>query len=169
MIEEQIERSMMNNPKDKTFVDKILSSRDVEEIRKIVRKPELSREDMLDILYLMVGKEQKLLNYSQWDRVFLTKFFVWIRAFVELLENYYDYKEHMIEQGTFNGENERLYNQMMLRYQHATKSLVDLYLHLSRSTMSLGGSAFVEILKNKFEIGYTQPQAKEEKKGIFKW
>lgn len=170
MIDQQLEKAILNSPKDKTFIDKLLGKTEVEELKRIVKKPNLNREDMLEMLYLVVGIEQKLMNYSEWDRYFLSKYFVWIRTFVELLEHYYDYKEYLTKEGLLTTEISRLYEHTMNYLQHSTKFLLDLYFHLSRSTLSLGGAMVTESLRNKFEIDYRQQLPPEkEKRSWWRW
>lgn len=52
--------------------------------------------------------------------------------------------------------------------EHNAKFLIDLYLNISRTSLSLGATGFMEMLKNKFEVNYQQGNgsiqpAKQEK------
>jgi hypothetical protein len=52
--------------------------------------------------------------------------------------------------------------------EHITKFLVDLYLTICRTTMSLGATAFMELTRNKYELQYRgdiSQRPLEEKKG----
>jgi hypothetical protein len=46
-----------------------------------------------------------------------------------------------------------LYNNERL-IEHNAKFLIDLYLNIGRTTLSLGGTGFLETLKNKYELTY---------------
>lgn len=157
MIEEAIARKMMEGTTEKTFIDKILGKADTDRLRELVQKDPLARKDMLEILYLLGGTESKLVNYSEWDRYIILKFFVWVREFVKICELMYDYQDE-IDKGNIKlsaraakilDNNERL-------MQHNAKFLIDLYLNMSRTTLSIGGMGILELLKNKFEISYPQ-------------
>ena len=43
--------------------------------------------------------------------------------------------------------------------EHNIKFLVDLYFNIGRSSLSLGGTGFMEILKNKYEVKYENVQS----------
>lgn len=157
MIEEHLMRKMLDNTSEKTFIDKILGKTDTDRLRDLVQKDPLERKDLLEILYLLGGTEAKLVNYSEWDRYVMLKFFVWVREFVKICELMFDYSDD-VKKGIIklskraaqilNG-NERL-------MQHNAKFMIDLYLNMSRTTLSVGGTGFMEMLKNKFEISYPQ-------------
>lgn len=181
---------------EKTFIDKTLAKDDATEIKNIMRKPELSRSDMLNLLYLLSGNEQKLLNYGHFDRYLLAKFLTWIRGFVSCGEVFYDIQEEL------EAEEKELFNQITLskskqkktettaladnleeirickeiideiikKNSHDTKFLVDIFLFLGRSTLSLGNTGFDTLTSNRFEYAYPQmatTQPVQEKKGIF--
>jgi hypothetical protein len=40
--------------------------------------------------------------------------------------------------------------------EHNAKFLIDLYLNIARTTLSLGATGFTEVLKNKYEVSYPQ-------------
>jgi len=66
-------------------------------------------------------------------------------------------------------ETKKMFDNIMKIKEGDVKFLVDLYLNISRTSLSLGATGFLETLKNKFEINYAQreiPQIKEEK-GLF--
>lgn len=157
MIEEAIARKMMEGTPEKTFIDKILGKADTDRLKELVQKDPLARRDLLEILYLLGATESKLVNYSDWDRYIMLKFFVWVREFVKICELMYDYEEE-ITQGKMKlspTAAQILKNNQRLM-QHNAKFLIDLYLNMSRTTLSVGGMGILELLKNKFEISYPQ-------------
>ena len=183
MFENAIEQSLFRGASEKTFIDKILAKDDVNALRELVKKPRLNRQDLLDILYLLSSAESKLLNYGEWDRYVILKFFVWIREFVEAAELLYDYvddREKRIKSSipsemiVENVEVSQLLDNARRRLEHSVKFLIDVYLNINRTTLSLGASGFKEILNNKFEINYSgqqgqqMPQAEAQKGGLFK-
>lgn len=193
MFENQLQSAMFNSQNDKTFIDKLLSRQDVEAIRELIKKPKLYRPDIMELQYLVSGAESKLLNYSEWDRYIILKFFVWIREFTKIAELLYDYQEKLkikantclechkfnpdfeefvknalkIEKPEFCGCDEfrgpnvltprtiTLINNNERMIEHNIKFLADLYLNIGRTSLSLGATAFIEILKNKFEMSYS--------------
>lgn len=201
MLEEDIERAIFNSPSEKTFIDKLLAKQDIDKIRELIKKPKLTRSELLELLYLISGAESKLLNYGEWDRYVLLKFFVWIREFIKIAELLYDYQDDL-KKKEISGEGvnspkypifeviyaefskemgkwvytkalttstatvkfkitsrtkQLLHNNERL-IEHNAKFLIDLYLNIGRTTLSLGATGFIEGLKNKFEIAYPQTQ-----------
>lgn len=172
-FEQNLERSMFGKNPEKSFIDKILARQDVEAIRDIIKKDRLTRQDMLEILYLLSGAESKLLNYGAWDRYVILKFFVWIREFVKVAEIMYDVRENiekdlalevklakvkdkslLVDVDGVRKRTERLLDNNERLMEHNVKFLVDLYLNIGRTSLSLGGGGFLELLKNKYEIVY---------------
>lgn len=154
---EKLLNSAMTRPTEKTYIDKILSKDDSNAIRKIIRKDELTRDDMLELLYLLSGTETKLLNLTEWDRHIMLKFLVWIREFVKLSEQIFDYENDLKKKETYKSvRTQQLFKNIKRTMSHDVKFLVDLYLALVRTTLSLGGSLAFDLLKSKYEVVYPQ-------------
>lgn len=158
-FEQKLQQKMFSSNAEKTFIDKILAKSDIDDIRKLIKKKKLGREDLLEILYLLSSSESKLLNYSDWDRYVILKFFVWIREFVKVAELLYDYKDDLKkkeEHGkiTISKRTRKLIQNNERLIEHNAKFLIDLYFNIGRSSLSLGGTGFFEILKNKYEVSY---------------
>lgn len=156
-FEKNIQKSMFSKNSEKTSIDKLLARNEVERINEIIKREKLGREGTLELLYLCLGTESKLLNLGQWERYVLLKFFVWIREFTKLVEMLYDLR-------TFFKTNNMNISERCIQFldnterlmENNVKFLVDLYLNIGRTTLSLGGTAFMELLKNKFEMLYNQ-------------
>lgn len=176
-FEQVLQQKMFAGKGEKTFVDKVLAKDDIESIRGIVKKDKLTRSDLLELLYLLSSAESKLLNYGAWDRYVILKFFVWIRDFVKVAELLYDYqdqlkkkasvckvcnseekthgKEHAFESSfVITQRTQALLDNNERLIEHNVKFLVDLYLNIGRTTLSIGGTGLLEILQNKYEISY---------------
>lgn len=177
-IESKLQNALFRQDNEKTFIDKILAKNEVDELRELIKKPRLTRSEMLEALYLVSGTEAKLLNYSEWDRYVILKFFVWLREFAKILELFFDYREELEKKnkaGKFEltprfiralDNNERL-------LEHNVKFLLDLYLNIGRTSLSVGATGFMELLTNKFEMAYPQmalatTQQQENKKTWWK-
>lgn len=161
---------MFQGGAEKTFIDKLFSKEDTNRIRAIMRTDGLKREDLLELLNLLAGMEAKLVNLSSWDRYVLLKYFVWLREMLKVNMFLFDYQDALEKNKLIEltpRAKELLANTKRLM-EHNTKFLIDLYLSIERSTLSLGGTGFLETLKQKFEINYpsasTIPQP--EKKGF---
>lgn len=189
-FEQQIQKAMFSPTSEKTFIDKILARSDVDAIRKIISKPRLKREELLELLYMLGGVESKLYNYSEWDRYIILKFFVWIREFVKIAELLYDYQDELrkkentcvtckkfiklgeeekdqdkkckcdppVAEQVLTDRTKRLLENNERLIEHNIKFLVDLFLNIGRTTLSIGATGFMELLKNRFEVDYRTSQ-----------
>ncbi len=197
-FEENLQKTIFSQAGEKTFIDKLLGKEDVQGIRELIKKPRLTREDLLEILYMLSSNESKLLNLGEWDRYVLLKYFVWIREFVKIAELSFDYQDDLKAKtklckncnghkiGTkekkkckckvfvpvlhISKRTERLLFNNQRLIEHNAKFLIDLYFNIGRTSLSLGGTAFMEILKNKYEVKYdypVTPSQPEKKPSIF--
>jgi len=154
--ERQLSGYLHGGSVEKTFVDKTLAKEEVNEIKELMQKSSLNREDLLKLLYLLAGNEVKLLNFGAYDRYLLGKFFAWVRDFVSCSEILFDYKDKvdegkikispMAKQALLNSE------KMLL---HDIKFVIDVYCYLGRSTLSLGATAFDTLTSQRFEYAYS--------------
>ena len=94
-FEQAIAQQVFSKQQEKTFIDKILAKQDIEGVRELIKKPRLKREELLELLYLLTSTESKLLNYGEWDRYIILKYFVWVREFIKISELLFDYKEYL--------------------------------------------------------------------------
>lgn len=155
-FEEALQKSVFGGNAEKTFIDKLLAKEDIEKLRVLVKKSPLSRGDLVEILYLMQSSEAKLLNLSEWSRHVLLKFFVWLRETVKVTESIYDYEEVLKKEGG-DVYALRMHTNAKNMMEHNIKFLLDLYHAIARTSLSIGATGFMELLKNKFEMAYMQP------------
>lgn len=176
MIEQALNNGIANASKEKTFIDKLLGKDEVSQVRELMKKKDLTREDLKELMYMLSSNEMKLVNYSSNDRYIMGKFFVWIREVIAIYEGFLDYKEY-IEELSQNNEKlnkialEKDKDSINLKYvlseeskktiknikaylDHGVKYVVDIYYNLARTSLSLGGSGFKELLTNRFEVAY---------------
>lgn len=163
MFEENIKKSMFSIDSEKTYIDKLLSKNEVERVKGLQRKAKLDRSELLELLYMCLSTESKLVNIGSWDRYVILKFFVWIREFIKIAELMYDNEDSMKareKEGkiVLSSRAKIILEKNQLLMEHNAKFLIDLYLNILRTTLSLGGTGFMELLKNKFEMSYPQMQ-----------
>lgn len=162
MYEKDLQQAIFSSGTEKTLIDKVLAKEDVNRGRELVKKNNLTRSDLLELLYLLASTESKLLNLGEWDRYILLKFFVWIREFIKIAELIYDYKDYLAEKKfkLSDRANKMLENNVKL-IEHNAKFLIDLYFNISRTTISLGAVGLLELIKNKYEVVYPSQQLTE--------
>lgn len=196
-FEDAIATQMISKGNEKTYIDKILSKADVDDVRALMKKSPLNRSEILELMYWLAGNESKLVNYSEWDRYIILKFFVWIRDFIKVSERLFDYqddlkrKESLCSCGGYRDEPDKRYivckcpefnqvfrvsdrtrkllsnNERLI--EHNTKFLCDLYVNIARTSLSVKAFGFQSILNNKYELQYSAPivQQQEKKAGWF--
>ena len=82
MFERALQDKIFSTNIEKTYIDKLLSKDSVEQIKNLIKKDKLTRQDLLELLYLLSSPEIKLLNYSSWERYVMSKYFVWFLAII---------------------------------------------------------------------------------------
>lgn len=151
-MSEALQALQIKRTNEKTFIDKILGKDDIEKLRVIMKKTNLDRSDLLELLYLVSSSESKLYNFDKQERYVMNKMFVWLREFVKILEQMFDLE---INKSTmFSEEGKKLLNNSRNLMEHNVKFLVDLYLNISRTSLSKDGKGFLELIHNKFEFSY---------------
>ena len=194
-IEESIQNNMFRGQQERTLIDKVLGKDDINEIKAIQMKPELTRSDILKLLYLLTSAESKLHNFNERDRYVLLKYFVWIREAVNHLETLYDFQESLEKKenvcsncnmqiiaddtsklckcknpkvrSLLSDRGKRLLRNNKLLLEHVVKFLCDVYLNIARTSMSLGATGFDKLITNKYEMVYPglNQTVQVEKKG----
>lgn len=149
---------------EKTFVDKVLNRQDAARLQEIMKTEELDSSDLSELLYLVGGIHSKLINYSDWDRYLLGKFYAWIRDFVTLCTEIIEYKKEtetktdLIVDYEIKTELIAVLDRMKKYNIHNAKFLTDVFMFLSNSTLSVTGVGFDTLTKSRFEYAYDQPQ-----------
>jgi len=154
--ESQLSSGLYGGTVEKTFVDKVLAKEEVNEIKQLMQKSTLTREDLLKLLYLLAGNEIKLLNFGEFDRYLLGKFFAWVRDFVSCAELLFDYKDRVERKEVKISKLARaaLKNSETMLL-HDIKFVIDIYCYLGRSTLSLGAVSFDTLTSQRFEYAYS--------------
>ena len=211
-IENNIERSLYSDPKEKTFIDKVLGVKNAERVTTLIKKSPLEREDLNELYSYLNSPEQKLYNFDERTMHIVLKYYVWVNDFVKITQNFYDYNDFLeknkdvcdtcgkkfsqckclpIKYEKFNTaikyyNNQLLWidekfriNQKKLKLipikkpkilvtkhfeqifkntrvimENNVKFLVSLYFNVCRSTLSMNGVGFSDILSNKYEVDY---------------
>jgi len=168
--EKSLSQGLFSADVEKAFTDKVLDKSGIERIKELMRKPILGRDDLLELLYMLSAVEVKLVNFDQWDRYLLGKFYAWIRDFVASAELLYDLEEEIAKGNIkINSNTKNMLDKIKNMLSHNIKFLCDVYFYLSRSTLSIGATGFDTLTKSKFEYSYPgqqQPQGQQQSKGF---
>jgi hypothetical protein len=170
-FENVLAQKLVNTSSEKTYIDKVLSKDDSEAIRKLILKTDLERKDILELLYLLTSQESKLVNYSERDRYVVLKFFIWVREFVKLIELYFDFIEDIDTMPELKGRDQtmKLVKNIRRSMEHMCKFLVDLYLNIARTSLSVSAKGFSDLTTSHYELQYNQNMnlPSQERKGWF--
>jgi hypothetical protein len=172
-FEKQIGQFAYSGASEKSYVDKLLSKKEVELLKQFMGTEDLTKKQLGIMMHTITSIEVKLANFNEMDRYILGKFFIWIREFIMLSEFTYDYVERL--QGIKKGNTvilqpyhfqsketgeiiiETIQN-IKVQQLHNLKFLIDLYLYLLRSTMALGSVTFDSLSKSRYEYEYEPSQ-----------
>lgn len=160
MIEDALTKAFSRRDEERTFIDKLLGKEDIATLRVLMKKDNLERGEILEMLYMLTSAESKLLMLTEWDRYVLMKYFVWVREFVKVTENYFDYKEDLQKKKyNLTPRTKKVLADSGKMLEHQLKFLVDLFLMIARTSLSKNGAAFGELLKQRFEIQYSDSRS----------
>lgn len=149
-------RAILSN-NEKTNIDKVLAKDETQQLRELVKKPELARSELLDMMYLLAATESKLYKFNNYKRKIIMLFYARIREHVDMLQqliDYIDIESAKEKNGAYviTPRTKSLLLTCRRRLDQNTKFLVQVYLNLCRTTLSMEALGFLETLKQKFEL-----------------
>lgn len=142
----------MDNEKART--DKLLAKDDIAKIEELIKKDRLELKDLRNLVYLLAGAEIKLVNFGKSDRILIGKFLTWIRDLIAIYEVRIKDNELLMSNSKTTDETllaAKTISQMLDEY---IKYLAALFLYGTRSSLSLGATAFSSLNTEKFEYEY---------------
>lgn len=151
---------------EKSFIDKLIARQDVEQMRNLHKKLKLKREELMEMLQLMVGNETKLLNFDEWERYILGLYFIRIRETFTTDEQIWDLFENILVDCGTDEEADSIWRRNVDQANSTSKFYIDNFQWLCRSGMSISGVGFDKILSNRFELAYPNQTAQQEKPGL---
>ena len=153
-LEENLSRNMFSRTEEKTYIDKLLAKKGIERTKELISKDRLTRSEILELMHTCSSEESKLWNFGEWSRYTHLKFYVWIAEFIKIIEIMFDQEEKLNKGNLLSEKGKILLENNMKLIEHNAKFLVSLYFNIARTTLSLNGTGFIELLKNKFEMAY---------------
>lgn len=171
-IEEAAIDFLKSKTREKTFIDKLMAKEDIAQMQVLCKKEKLTRGEILELLHLCLSSELKLTNFDKNERYILGKYFVWVRDTVKISEIFFDHfeaiekkqRESKVDKKELVMVN-RLKSNCHSLIEHNVKFMVDMFIYIVRSSMSINGSTFSEILSNKFELDYRIPIQNQNNSG----
>jgi len=142
---------------EQTYTDKILAKRVIQKLERYMKKQELNREDLAEILYLLTSEEIKLLAFNEWDRYLLGKFFAWIRDFMLTAEKIFELAEKEKDE-----ELKRYWVKAKKEMESVIRFLVDVFNYIARSTLSKDAYAFEVLTTQRIEYIYPHMVQQQE-------
>ncbi len=147
-------QSLYRIDNEKARTDKLLAKDDIAKIEEIVKKDKLELKDLKNLVYLLAGNEIKLVNFGKPDRILIGKFLTWIRDLITIYETRLKNHDLFLQNSASTPETllaSKMCCQMLDEY---IKYLASLYLYGTRSSLSLGATAFTALNTEKFEYEY---------------
>jgi hypothetical protein len=147
-------QSLYRMDSEKSRTDKLLAKDDIAKIEELIKKDRLELKDLRNLVYLLAGAEIKLVNFGKSDRILIGKFLTWIRDLIAIYEvriknnDLLLANEHTTEETLLAS---KTISQMLDEY---IKYLAALFLYGTRSSLSLGATAFSSLNTEKYEYEY---------------
>lgn len=151
--EQALSKVSLTNPSDKTYVEKLTSKEEVNEIKALMEKEILTEEDWGKLGNLIGGVEQKLVNYGDTTRYYSGKYTTWIQDAITIaithLKNMKITKK--TDPTTVTTEAQK---QVAQGLNLEVKKMINIFLFFNRSSLSLGAMAFEALTKQRIEQEY---------------
>ena len=166
--------SLYKSDFEKSRTDKLLAKDDIAKIEELIRKDRLELKDLRNLVYLLAGAEIKLVNFGKSDRILIGKFLTWIRDLIAIYEVRIKNNDLLMSKSETTDETllaSKTISQMLDEY---IKYLAALFLYGTRSSLSLGATAFSSLNTEKYEYEYNTKatsinQELAQKKKILGW
>jgi len=147
-------QSLYKMDSEKSRTDKLLAKDDIAKIEELIKKDRLELKDLRNLVYLLAGAEIKLVNFGKGDRILIGKFLTWIRDLIAIYEVRIKNNDLLLANEKTTAETllaSKTISQMLDEY---IKYLAALYLYGTRSSLSLGATAFSSLNTEKYEYEY---------------
>lgn len=166
-IEQRLGQAMYMNSPERALSDKALATKEIEAIKEIVKRDTLGLADLRELSYLLSAAETKLVELDHRERWLLGKYLTWINQITQIQET--NIKNMKVHKSTKISDfeissNISLTDTMIFEIlDEEIKKMVNIYLYLTRSSLSLDGVGFSSLLSQKFEYEYkgTQPHVQQ--------
>ena len=139
------QNSFYRTNRENARTDKLLAKEDIGKIEMLIRKDRLELSDLRNLVYLLAGAE---------DRILIGKFLTWIRDLIAIYE--VRIKNNVILRAKEGTTRETLLaiKTISQMYDEYIKYLAALFLYGTRSSLSLGATAFSSLNTEKYEYEY---------------
>lgn len=165
-FEDALAKTMHLYTNEKTSFDKLLVKEDVFRMRELHKKLKNSREEIMEMMQLMVGNEAKLLNFDESERHIFARYLLRISEGFQLAEKVWDLYDLLSEAQKQDEEILEVWTTNIEQVNRTCKFYVDNFQFLTRSGMSIKGVGISQFLKHRFEMVYDRPPIQQERKGL---
>lgn len=147
-------------PSERTVIDKLFAREDIDRIKDLQKKRDLTKEEWQELLHLMTAVEPKLLNLEPELMYKFSKFIIAVASFITLSASYSDAKEKLDLRkqsgGLISDRALSLFNEARARTDKSTKLLLSVFLYSGRVTLSNKAMAFKEFIRAQWELEYAK-------------
>lgn len=142
---------------ERTFIDKIMSRKEVQEITNLIMKDDLTRSDLMRLLNLLTANELKLANLGEYTTYLLGKYYTWVCDLGKVAEFLYEYEAKISTYG-FSPEGTKEISDILSETKKLmlrdVKFAVNIFLYIVRSSLALSALAFDTLSKQRYEYEY---------------
>lgn len=154
--------SFVNRPTryvDRTFIDKLTAFENLKRMEEIHKEGIHNKSQLQEMLHLLTAIEPKFLNFSDWDRIAASLFFTRVRSYVKIGINAYAVKE-VFAKSKVTERAKQIFGQVFDIIHENMMYIIDVFLYVTRTSLSVSGYAFGKLADNQFDLPYEQQQQK---------
>lgn len=148
--------SLFNQDAEKSWTDKLLGAKEIDEIKEIIKRPLIFREDTHNLMLLTNAIESKLVNLDERERQELGNFVIFLGNRIRMMDVLFDIQDKLAD-GTYNvvESSRRKFLETYYKMSHNIKYLFTVFTFPSRTSLSLDAFAFKNFVKTQYDISYS--------------
>lgn len=155
-FEQGIERTMYNAEYERTRYDKLLTREEIMRLREILKKEQLTTDDISEVLNIAVSTEVKLTRLNDWDRYLLGKYLIWLGEYGKRYSKALRAKEYYAKNWSIlTNRTKEMRNEIEKDYGGQFKQCAHAYFYLARSPLSIEGGMVDALTTDQKDIRYS--------------
>jgi hypothetical protein len=155
-FQDQMGQTVYNAEYERTRYDKLLTREEIMRLRDILKKEQLTTDDISEVMNIAVSTEIKLTRLNDWDRYILGKYMIWIGEYGKRYSKALRAKEYYAKNYSILTERTKeMRNEIEKDYGGQFKQCCHAYFYLARSPLSLEGGMVDALTTDQKDIRYS--------------
>lgn len=157
-FEKNLAQTVYTNSAERTNVDKLTARDELNEIKELVLKENMTLEEVNKLIHLLTSTQAKLWNFDAegLERNVIGKYFIWLREYAVMTAKLLTFKSKTIKEEMYQlNEEEKLLLDDAIRIQLETlKFQISIFQYMGNTSLSIEGAAFDKLGSSNYRYSY---------------